>query len=154
VSHSTASLARLDRCAPAYAAQRGVALVMALVILLVLTVLGVAAMNTTTLEERMAGGTQEVTRAFEAAESGINSALGTSGVMNLNQETTNTFDYAGNTGPSAEVVTTFIQYSTPKRGSGYSAQMRAANFSFNSTGRTQANAKVILNQGVGQIMPR
>jgi type IV pilus assembly protein PilX len=153
VNNPTAALARLDRCAPAHD-QRGVALVMALVILLVLTILGVAAMNTTTLEERMAGSSQEVTRAFEAAESGVNSALGTAGVMNLNQETTNTFSYTGATRPSAEVVTKWIQYSPPKRGSGYSAQMRAANFKMKSTGRTNANAKLIVNQGVGQIMPR
>ncbi len=51
--------------------QRGVALVMAMVILLVLTILGVTIMNVSGLEARMAGNTQESVRAFQFAESAI-----------------------------------------------------------------------------------
>lgn len=55
--------------------QSGAALVMALVILLVLTLLGISAMRTSSLEQLMAGNVQEMMRAFEAADSGTEKAL-------------------------------------------------------------------------------
>jgi len=134
--------------------QQGAALVMSLVILLILTMLGITALSTSSLEEKMAGSMQEVTRALTAAESGIDSALATSGALDLNSTTTNTFSYASGASGSAEVAASFIEFSPPKRGSGYSAQYRAANFSLNSKGTTTSNARVTLNQGIGQIMPR
>jgi len=51
--------------------ERGTALVMALVFLTILTLLGVAAMGTTTLEEKMAGNTKDRNLAFQAAESAL-----------------------------------------------------------------------------------
>jgi type IV pilus assembly protein PilX len=136
------------------ATERGAALIMSLVILLILTILGVSALGTSTLEEKMAGSVQELTKAFEAAESGANSAMTTTGAMDLNTATTNNFSYNSGKSGSATVVTTFIQYSPPKRGSGYSAQTQVANFAIESTGNTDAKAKVIIEQGVGQVMPK
>ncbi|MGH8651232.1 MAG: pilus assembly PilX family protein [Gammaproteobacteria bacterium] len=43
----------------------------ALIMLLVLTVIGVTAMQTTTLEEKMAGNLRDQTLAFQAAEAGL-----------------------------------------------------------------------------------
>lgn len=134
--------------------QRGTALIMSLVILVILTILGITALSTSSLEEKMAGSMQEVTRALEAAESGVNSALATAGVLNLNATTTNSFAYDSGASGSAQVVSSFIEFSPPKRGSGYSAQYRAANFSLNSKGTTTSNARVTINQGIGQIMPK
>jgi len=134
--------------------QHGTALVLSLVILVILTILGVTALSTSSLEEKMAGSMQEVTKAFEAAESGIESALATPGVMNLNAATTNSFAYASGQSGTADVTTTLIEFSPPKRGSGYSSQYRAANFSLSSKGTTTSNARVTIDQGVGQIMPR
>lgn len=51
--------------------QRGAVLVVAMVLLLVLTMLGVTALNTTSVEERMAANSQEQARAFQAAEAGV-----------------------------------------------------------------------------------
>lgn len=51
--------------------ERGAALVMALVILLIATLIGVAAMNTTALEEKMAGNTKERNLAFQSAETAL-----------------------------------------------------------------------------------
>jgi type IV pilus assembly protein PilX len=53
------------------ARQQGVALIVALVFLLLMTVLGVAAIRTTTLEERMAGNLHDKNLAFQAAEAGL-----------------------------------------------------------------------------------
>lgn len=51
--------------------ERGAALVVALVFLLVMTVLGVSSMSTTTLQERMAGNLRDQNLAFQAAEAGL-----------------------------------------------------------------------------------
>ena len=50
------------------AKQRGTALIVAMVMLLVLTLLGVTAIRNTTLQERMAGNLRDSNLAFQAAE--------------------------------------------------------------------------------------
>lgn len=55
--------------------ERGAALVIGLVLLMVLTLLAVSGMNTATLELTMAGNTQFSENAFEAAETGIERTL-------------------------------------------------------------------------------
>lgn len=55
--------------------QRGVALAVALVVLLILTILGISALVSTALEGLMAGNVQEKNRAHQAAETGIDVAL-------------------------------------------------------------------------------
>lgn len=54
--------------------QRGAALVVSLLILLVMTVIGVSSMQTTILEEKMASNTREREQAFEAAEAALRGA--------------------------------------------------------------------------------
>ena len=54
--------------------QRGAVLVVSLLILLVMTVLGVAAMGTTTLQERMANNNRQQQVAFQAAEAALRAA--------------------------------------------------------------------------------
>lgn len=51
--------------------QRGAALIVALIFLLVLTLLGVGAMRSTNLQERMAGNLRDSNLAFQAAESAL-----------------------------------------------------------------------------------
>ena len=58
------------------ATQGGAALVVGLVLMLVLTVLGISGMNTATLELVMANNMQSQHSAFEAAETGIDIAVG------------------------------------------------------------------------------
>lgn len=59
------------RPVPARHRERGVALVIALIMLLVLTVLGTATARMTLLEERMTGNTQDRRVAFQAAEAAL-----------------------------------------------------------------------------------
>ncbi|MDO8273291.1 MAG: PilX N-terminal domain-containing pilus assembly protein [Gammaproteobacteria bacterium] len=59
---------------PGRGAQRGAILIFCLVFLLVLTTMGVASMESTVLEERMAGNMQDHNAAFQAAESSLQSA--------------------------------------------------------------------------------
>jgi type IV pilus assembly protein PilX len=51
--------------------QRGAALVVALIMLLVMTVLGITAMQMTRMEERMAGNSRDINLAFQGAEAGL-----------------------------------------------------------------------------------
>lgn len=134
--------------------QRGAALVMALVILLILTLLGITAMGTSSLQEKMAGNIQEATRAFEAAESGLNQALNDASSLNLNGATTKNYEFDSGKSGSARVETTFVNYTQPKRGSGYGNNFSAANFDQASTGTTVTGAKSVVHQGVAQIVPK
>jgi len=135
--------------------QRGVALVMALVILLILSLMGVSAMGTGTAQTVMARNSQDSQRAFEAAESGLSKAINTAGSFDLNAPVTNNFTFGtGANAPRAEVTTAFLAFAAPKRGSGYSAvNFDAANFDQSSAGIVDAaNAQTTLHQGVSQIV--
>ena len=54
--------------------QQGVALIMAMVFLMILTIIGVTVMSTTSLQEKMAGNVQDKHSAFQAAESALRDA--------------------------------------------------------------------------------
>jgi len=145
---------------PSLQSQRGVALIMSLVILIILTILGISAMGTASLEEKMSGNTQETTRAFEAAESGLIQALATAGALDLNQKDKTcaatpklSFNYSA-MNASASVCTAFNDFTPPKRGSGFGSSFEAANFNQGSSGLTIVGGKSVVNQGVAQIVPK
>ncbi|MCW7755245.1 PilX N-terminal domain-containing pilus assembly protein [Desulfobotulus sp. H1] len=54
--------------------EKGIILITSLVLLVILTLIGIAAMQSTTLQERMAGNMEQRDRAFQAAESGLRAA--------------------------------------------------------------------------------
>lgn len=58
------------------ASQHGAALVVGLILLVILTLLAISGMNTSTLELKMAGNAQAGQGAFQAAEMGIERAIG------------------------------------------------------------------------------
>lgn len=55
--------------------QKGIALVTGLIFLVVLTLISVAAMKSTSLEERMAGNARDQSIAFQAAEAAVREAM-------------------------------------------------------------------------------
>ncbi len=57
-----------------HSTQHGFVLIVALILLLVLTILGLAAAQSTSLQERMAGNTRSRDMAFQAAEAGLRAA--------------------------------------------------------------------------------
>lgn len=143
---------RSCRRVPTVRRERGVALVAALAILLILTIIGVAAMRTSSLEERMAGNIQDATYAFEAAESALNKALNESGGVSLTTDVTRTYTFGGS---SATVTTSFKQFAPPKRGSGFSnKEFDSANFDQQSEGSTPSGARSVVHRGVAQIVPK
>ena len=54
--------------------QRGAALVVSLLLLLVLTILAIGASQTTRLQERMAGNMRDIDRACQGSEAGLRDA--------------------------------------------------------------------------------
>lgn len=131
--------------------QRGAALVTALMLLLVLTILGISGVVTATLELLMAGNAQYQERAFEAAEHGIEVAL-----ISPNLNTTNTLTDPGKPAcsPSCTVPISgdefdYVVYhdtsagGTPVVGGGYSlgSGLEAYHFVVESTGQSARGAR-------------
>ena len=142
---------------PERARQSGAVLIVAMILLVVLTLLGVTAMNTTSLQERIASNTQEQVHAFQAAETGLNQAF----TDNLAFDITST--YTGGATPttfagaadSAAYEPTFLGFSPPPPGSLYSAtSFQAAHFNFRSTGISASNLSIVINGGAYQIAPK
>jgi len=141
--------------APAHG-QRGVALVFALMILLVLTLLSLSALRTSSLEQIMAGNTQELTRAFEAAESGLAMGLGDpSTFSSISSTATNTYVFEA-MGAQATVETTYSQTTAAPRSSVPTGQGTAdiAHFDQKSTAVTGTGARTIIHQGVKKNIPK
>lgn len=93
--------------------QRGAALIVALVMLLVMTVLGISAARTTNLQERMAGNLRDSNLAFQAAERALREGetflrggtlpvfAGANGLLTMRNDAGqasawSTYDWAGN----------------------------------------------------------
>lgn len=144
--------------------QKGAALAMALVILLILTILGVTAMSTSSLEQKMAGNIQDVTRAFQAAESGVDKTLDSNAngfdlsAGSITVCNPCTFD-SGKSG-QATVATSLIQITQkPHRSStssGYGS-VSTANIDLVSQGQlgtgSYGRANYTVHQGVTQPAP-
>lgn len=77
---------------PGSRSQTGAALAISLIMLLLLTIIGVTAMQSTTLQERMAGNARELNDAFQIAEAGL-----IDGERYLNQVTIGPFSSTANT---------------------------------------------------------
>jgi len=66
-----------------FSSQRGSALIISLIFLLLLTIIGVAAMQSATLQERMAGNTRDRNLAFQSAEGALRGAEDVLGAATL-----------------------------------------------------------------------
>ena len=89
--------------------QKGAALVVGLILLMVLTLLAVTGMNTATLELQMAGNAQYSENAFQASEMGIEQALRDAkvkGVNTSNVDPEKTVDMPGSTIDKYKILTT------------------------------------------------
>jgi hypothetical protein len=143
---------------PNRASQSGAVLIVAMIILVILTLLGITAMNTTSLQERIASNTQEQVHAFQAAETGLNQAF----ADNLAYDISNTYTggstltpIVAGSGDSASYVPMFLGFSPPPPGSLYSAtSFQAAHFNFRATGNSATNLSTTLNGGAYQMAPK
>jgi type IV pilus assembly protein PilX len=142
---------------PSCRRQSGAVLIVALVILVILTLLGVTAMNTSFLQESIASNTQQQAHAFQAAETGLNRAFADSLAYDVSGTYTGgelPIAFAGST-DSASYAPTFLGFSPPPPGSLYSVtSFQAAHFNFRATGTSATNISVVLNGGAYQIAPK
>lgn len=135
--------------------QRGVVLVMALSMLVILTILAISSIRGSSLEIKMAGSMQDATSAFHAAESGLARAFDSSNTDSFTLDNSSDPDVYTNIGQNADatVTTEFSEFSPPKRDSGYSViNYSSANFSQISTGTTRSGATATTRQGSYQIV--
>lgn len=99
------------------ASQRGMALVFALVVLLILTILGVSGLRTSSIEQLMSGNVQEQTRAFEAADSGLSRALNdmknNTATVDPTQYTSTPYTYSVTTSNGSEKTSATATAATP-----------------------------------------
>ena len=135
--------------------QQGAALVVSLIILVVLTIIGITAMRTSTLEERMSGNMQDTLKAFSAAESALDRAF--SDEMGLTTSdsaapVSNSYNY-NNT--SVTVTSTFLGTSEklPRSATGiYGLGYKRALYDQRSDATTPTGGKSVQHRGVARIM--
>ncbi len=121
-----------------YNKQNGVVLVVSLIMLLILTLLGISALNTTSMEEKMATNSQSINRAFQAAEAGIDAAYADSDSFNLSADITNKVSIiadsnndgditdAGDYSAGANTTASYLRATNPPVGSLYSSSLFSA----------------------------
>lgn len=136
------------------ARQTGATLVVGLILLLVLTVVGVSGMNTATMEVTMAGNTQFQNDAFQAAEDGIDLALGQ---RNFTTAAASTIPWTGNADYDRQSVTTFVT-TTPAPDAAFSmgvttGTVQAYHFDIVSVGKGARNASSTHTQSFYQLGP-
>lgn len=142
--------------------QRGAALIVGLLLLLVLTLLAVAGMNSASLELVMAGNTQYYQNAFQAAETGIEQAL-VDGDFNPGAAPQPIPDTDPPTRATiADTEDTFAATITPQLGGAAQPAMWGSSwdsfstfhFEIESNGRSHRGAQATNRQGVAIIAPQ
>lgn len=135
------------------ARQRGAALVIGLLLLLVLTILAVSGMNSASMEFVMAGNDQYRANAFTAAEAGIEQTLD-SGTFNPAIATQNQNGAATATDNWATVTTTQLNgVALPAMWGNSWNSFATYHFEIVSTGTSVRNATAVNTQGVAIIAP-
>ncbi len=126
-----------------YSKQRGAALVVGLVLLMILTILGISGMNTATLQLTMASNAQFHQDAFQAAETGIDLAMSNGGFGTAIGGAGAVLPPTplGDGASSTQAVTTF-QLATP-------VPDRAFSLGVGTSGAVQAYHFDVVSQGTG-----
>jgi type IV pilus assembly protein PilX len=135
--------------------QRGAALIIGLMLLLVLTLLAISGMNAATTEFVMAGNEQYHANAFQAAEFGIAQAIATS---NFDPDTPDPPFVGAVTGSPNDNFNAVVAYQNKTPGAlyyTYSANtVDTYHFEVQSTGTSVRNARAVNAQGVAEIGPK
>jgi Tfp pilus assembly protein PilX len=129
--------------------QRGAALIIGLLLLLVLTVFAISGMSTSTLELTLAGNTQFAENAFQAAESAIEAEL----VLGEATPTTprnNAFWFGVGTNAATTVTFDATRLAPP----GYSmTEYQTDHYRINAVGTANKNATSAHEQGFYVVVP-
>ena len=131
--------------------QRGAALVVGMILLLILTLLAISGMTTSTTELVMAGNEEYHENAFQAAETGIERTIA-AGAFDVAAEVVN----PPVTLPNQDTFATTVRpRGTGLPPPGYSLdQFSAENFEIESTGTSVRNATDTHLQGLFLIVPK
>ena len=145
--------------------QSGAALITALVFLVIMTMLALSSMQTNTLEEKMAANTQEINRAFQAADTAAEMTVADKDALNTRYVESangsgNSNDYVatvtlGTGGPTATSDSVFLQETIPIRSAEASAQNVTAyhHFQLSGTGTTTGGVVSSSRAGAYSIGP-
>lgn len=150
--------------------ESGAILITALVMLVILTLLGLSTISTSTLEEKMAANSQEINRAFQTAETGLeiamtdDTAFTTTNLVDDNgtvdDYTDDIYSYEATNnslssyGASTTYRAEYRQKTSPPRGSGWDASIYAFYyFDLSGTGSTPSGAASEVHGGAYQIGP-
>ncbi len=130
--------------------QQGAALVIALILLLVLTVLAVSGMNSASVELLMSGNEQYRQTAFRAAETGIEQAMRTGTFIGT--ATTNVTDATAGYDVS---ITPQLNGDVLSSEAGHDFEVAGSiHYLLQSTGTASRGARSINQQGLAQLVPR
>jgi type IV pilus assembly protein PilX len=135
--------------------QRGAALVIGLILLLVLTILAVSGVMSSTLELRMVGNQQQQERAFQAAEFAIEEALDNAN-MSTSGKQTRTRTEVPDSNDEYEYELGFVaESSMPTVPTGFSlgTGFQAYHFTISATGYSAAGAESTHTQGFYVVGP-
>jgi type IV pilus assembly protein PilX len=130
--------------------QRGAALVIGLLLLVILTLLAISGMNSASTQLIMAGNEQYRQKAFNASSSGIETAI--SALPTVNQDLTNPTTTPKTTVPGADAEDAYVtstQYlGTEDNVAGYSAgRFSAFHYQITGTGTALRGATSVQDQG-------
>ena len=130
--------------------ESGVALVLALVMIVILTLIGLASTYTSTLEMKLSGNKRGSTDAFYAADSGVQVVVANVENFSLpGKYVDNKYDpFTDPSNPNPTKAKVLIQYDTTQEGSPRGSGFSALNFEFrhfviDSTGRDQMELGLI-----------
>lgn len=143
--------------------QQGAVLITALMFLVILTLLALTSMNTNTLEERMAANSQDINRAFQTAETGLELAMSdddaftTSNTEDLDGTASDPYDKSmtgiGDYDAEVEYNAVYRQKTRPPRGSKWDQSFALYHFDLSATGRTAGGATTTVHGGAYQVGP-
>ena len=143
--------------------QRGAVLVTSLVFLVILTLLALTSMTTTTMEERMSASSQEINRAFQAAETGVELAMtdeqafDTAHRREFDGTANDTYDKStsgiGDYNAETDYNAIYLQKTRPPRGSRWDSGFSLYHFDISAIGRTGTGAHTTIHAGAWQVGP-
>lgn len=145
--------------------ESGVALVLALVMIVILTLIGLASTYTSTFEMKLSGNKRGSTDAFYAADSGVQVTVANIENFSLpGKYVDNKYDpFTDPSNPNPTKAKVLIQYDTTQEGSPRGSGFSALNFEFrhfviDSTGRDQMELGLIksackIEEKVVRIVP-
>ena len=137
--------------------QKGAVLVTALVMLSVLSILGLSAMGTNIMEERMAASIQDIQETFQAAESALAQALSNNDAINLSNTRDNTYEQSirqklGEYNGERKYEVFYRQSTPPSRNSLWDTNYSFYHFEAKgSASRDVRSAEVTLRAGLYQV---